>query len=517
MANNIISIIKIGSNMLNLKITQKLNNKIEVLEEIEHPVGIGKDTFSKGKISFEKINKICEIVNKFIDIAKDYNINKDKIIIVATSAIRESSNKEFLLDQLRIKSGVTLDIIDDSEEKLHNYKNIYRTIEKFPKLKKETSLIAYISSGSLGVALYQNEKIIFTQNILIGSLKLNEILSELKPNSEKYYIMINDYLNNFIITLKKFLPTKDINNFIITGRNMKFIAKECKATINDNTYIISRKEFINFYDIVKENSSYELIKTYNIREDKSQILLPSIGIYKILLDLTSANHIIFPPLEFIDSIIYDELYESEKNILVKKIYNSTIETSRKIGEKYLYNEEHASFVENLSLKIFDKLKDIHFFSEKDRIFLQVASILHDVGKFINIKNHYEHSYNIIKNTDIIGLSISDMNIIANIVYYHSQDFPNINKGNLKNLEIYDKIVIAKLLAILRISDSLDKSHKQNFKNFKLDYKNSELNITVKTNENTSIDEWNFNKRKEFTMEVFGIKINLRKKKLFKLD
>ena len=133
------------------------------------------------------------------------------------------------------------------------------------------------------------------------------------------------------------------------------------------------------------------------------------------------------------------------------------------------------------------------------------------------KNHYEHSYNIIKNTDIIGLSISDMNIIANIVYYHSQDFPNINKGNLKNLEIYDKIVIAKLLAILRISDSLDKSHKQNFKNFKLDYKNSELNITVKTNENTSIDEWNFNKRKEFTMEVFGIKINLRKKKLFKLD
>jgi exopolyphosphatase/guanosine-5'-triphosphate,3'-diphosphate pyrophosphatase len=110
-----------------------------------------------------------------------------------------------------------------------------------------------------------------------------------------------------------------------------------------------------------------------------------------------------------------------------------------------------------------------------------------------------------------------MNIIANIVYYHSQDFPNINKGNLKNLEIYDKIVIAKLLAILRISDSLDKSHKQNFKNFKLDYKNSELNITVKTNENTSIDEWNFNKRKEFTMEVFGIKINLRKKKLFKLD
>ncbi len=273
----IAAVIEIGSNMLILKVAQKKSKQIEILEYAEYPLSLGRDTFSKGKVGFDKIEKTCEILNGFKEIVQGYQV--DDLITIATTAVREAENRYYILDQIKVKTGIDVKITDDSEEKLYNYRNILREIYKNENLSKETALIAYISSGSLGIALYKNEKIIYNQNILIGSLKLSEILGDIKYNTEKLYIMIDDYLSSFTNMLKKMLPVKDIKNFIVAGRGIKLLAKEFGVNIESESYIIDKKNFDKFYNEVKDKMPEKLVKMYGISEEKAEILLPSLGIY----------------------------------------------------------------------------------------------------------------------------------------------------------------------------------------------------------------------------------------------
>ena len=129
MPGKISCVIEIGSNLIHCKIVQRRGNMLQVLENIEHDLMLGKDTFSTGKISFEKLDEVYRIINKFIILAKGYGINEKDIKTIATTAVREAKNKDYIVDQIKVKTGLKINIMDDSEEKFHNYKNLIKILD----------------------------------------------------------------------------------------------------------------------------------------------------------------------------------------------------------------------------------------------------------------------------------------------------------------------------------------------------------------------------------------------------
>ena len=126
---NIASVINIGSNSLTMCTGQYTNGKIEILQELEYPMSLGKDTFSTGRVSFEKINKTCEILNKFIKSSTEYKVTKIKT--VATTAVREAQNKDYVVDQIKLRTGLDVEVLDDSQEKTIIYKEIMRRLTEY--------------------------------------------------------------------------------------------------------------------------------------------------------------------------------------------------------------------------------------------------------------------------------------------------------------------------------------------------------------------------------------------------
>lgn len=510
MPGKISCVIEIGSNLIHCKIVQRRGNILQVLENIEHDLMLGKDTFSSGKISFDKLDEVYRIINKFIILARGYGINEKDIKTIATTAVREAKNKDYIIDQIKVKTGLEVNIMDDSEEKFHNYKNLIKVLDQ--KSFSETSLIAYISSGSLGIAVYKKGKIVYNQNILIGTLKLSEILGKVKHDTDKLYIMIEDYLSTYTNMLSKTLPVKEIKNFVVLGREVNLLLHECETKQEHDFFIMEKEELNKFYNNVKDKLPEQLSYIYNLKEDKAEILLPCLGIYKSLFELTSAEEILLSKEELADSVIYSDLFDSSALDLEKTLKKSTVETAKNLAKRFQYDEKHAKYVEDLSLKIFDKLKDIHGLGKKEKLILQTAAILHDIGKYINIRNHYIHSYNIIKGSDIIGLNKYEIEVVANLARYHSRILPSLEHEEYRNLKSKNRVLLSKLLAILRLADGLDRSHKQKAQDIVLKLEDNELYIYYRTTEDMLIDEWSFNSKSKFLQEVFGIKAYLIKRR-----
>ena len=169
------------------------------------------------------------------------------------------------------------------------------------------------------------------------------------------------------------------------------------------------------------------------------------------------------------------------------------------------NKKRSETLENIALTIFDYMKKIHGLGKRERLLLSLATILHDCGMYISMSNLGECSYNIILYTEIIGLSHIEREMVANVVKFNHLKFTYydvVTSGSKLDKKAY--LTIAKLTAILKLANGLDRSHKQKFKDIKIVLKNHDLMITVNTNEDITLEKGMLQERSDFFEEVFSV-------------
>ena len=80
--------------------------KVKTVDSLFYPVTLGRESFHNGKISFETIEKICQIIKGFLNTASEYGVSE--IRAIATTAIREAKTKITYLTRLRLKQALIL-------------------------------------------------------------------------------------------------------------------------------------------------------------------------------------------------------------------------------------------------------------------------------------------------------------------------------------------------------------------------------------------------------------------------
>lgn len=90
-----------------------------------------------------------------------------------------------------------------------------------------------------------------------------------------------------------------------------------------------------------------------------------------------------------------------------------------LSEHYHSFSPHIQTLSKLSIKIFDAMKQEHGLGKRARLLLQVATILHDCGKYVSFAEASESTYHIIMSSEIIGLTHQEREIVAQIVRYNT--------------------------------------------------------------------------------------------------
>ena len=143
--------------------------------------------------------------------------------------------------------------------------------------------------------------------------------------------------------------------------------------------------------------------------------------------------------------------------------------------------------------------------------LQVAASLHDCGKYVSLVNGPECSYDIIMASEIIGLTHLEREIVASTVKYNTYPLDDYE-------ELADKVdeesymIIAKLSAILKVSNAMDRSHKQKFKNVKVTQRDKQLIITIEAGDDILLEKGLFAAKADAFERVFSIKPIIREKR-----
>ena len=132
MAIKLFAAIDVGSFELELGIYEvSPKYGIRRVDHVRHVIALGKDTYNNGKISYELVEEMCGVLQQFAEIMEAYKISEYRAY--ATSAMREARNNQIVLDQIRVRTGIEVQIISNSEQRFISYKAIASKDAEFNK------------------------------------------------------------------------------------------------------------------------------------------------------------------------------------------------------------------------------------------------------------------------------------------------------------------------------------------------------------------------------------------------
>ena len=115
--------IDVGSYELSMKIFEiSPKEKLREIDHIRHRIDLGTETYTTGKLSHEKVDELCRVLSEYSDIMKSYRVADYQAY--GTSAVREMVNREIVLEQIKMRTGIHIDILSNSEQRFLDYKSV---------------------------------------------------------------------------------------------------------------------------------------------------------------------------------------------------------------------------------------------------------------------------------------------------------------------------------------------------------------------------------------------------------
>ncbi len=512
MMEEVFAAIDVGSYEIALKIFElSMDRGVYELDHIRHRMDIGSETYASGHISTAHVDEMIRILSEYRKIMKSYGVTHYQAY--GTSAMRETSDILIVRDLIEQRTGIHIEILSNSEQRFLDYKSIALKYDQFEAIISRPTAIVDIGGGSIQISLFEKDTLVATQNLKMGVLRLHTAMKQVQATRSRYVDLVSELVNSQLsVFAKMHIKDKKIENIIIIDDYVSPVLQRMEMG-KEKCGCATSKEFRKFIELGSAMSDQEVAKKLTIAEDNVPLLYVSGVLIKCILDATKAENIWAPGITLCDGIAYE--YADKKNYIKSPhdFEQDIIACSQNISKRYLGSKSRRETLQKIALTIFDSTTELHGLTKRDRLLLNIATILHDCGKYISLVYLGDCCYNIIMSTEIIGLSHIERAIVANVVRFNHEDFEYYNggSGHYQGFSREDYLRMTKLTAIIRVANGLDRTHKQKFKDVKVILKNKKMIINVDTMADTTLEKGMFNNRASFFEEVFGVKPEIRQK------
>jgi len=503
-----VAAIDVGSNALRMQIYERnAQGAITAIETVRRPVRLGQDVFNNGKI-------LPISFNAAIDAMKEFGllINKARVSqvgAVATSAVREASNGAAFVERVLRDTGIDVQVIDSSEEA----RLIITALLDRLNLAGLNVVHIEVGGGSVEVSLIEDGQIQFSLTHKLGAVRLMQLLSSCYDSQEKLNSILQEYTGITQKRLRHSLGAKKIDRFIATGGNIDSVVWLLGETgwgavdKNNGCQRIAPETLTQVINELTQHSFNERVEKLHLRPDRADVIVPAAQVYLSFAKMAKSPWLYVPGVGVRDGLSI-ELFRKEEKSHQQQKYKQLISAVKSLGEKYEYDQTHAAIVTAYALQIFDALKDRRGLGPKERQLLEIAALLHDIGYFVGISRHHKHSYYLIAESDIVGLSPRDRIIVANIARYHRKSFPKEQHENFRILYPKERKIITKLASLLRIADALDREHGAEQMPLAIDITSNKLVIKLPPAKDRSFYRWTMSLKGDLFTETYGYQIDI---------
>ena len=504
-----VAVFDIGSTAVRLVIAQpdRHGKGIQILESLQQEVSLGKDTFTRGYLSRSAIEECAKALGSFRTLLRQYDIvSDDRVRAIATSAVREATNRDVFLDRVLVATGIRIDAIDDAQVNRYTYLGVLPHLTSSSLLKDRDVAVMEVGGGATSVLLIQNHDLTFSQSYRLGAFRLRESLERSGVSEKDVLRAMESQISRTVADIRHRLGSKRFR-LLVLGGDVRFAASQImpgwdRARVA-RLSVSALRDFIN--EII-DMPMDALVRAYHLSYPDAETLVPALLTCVRLAQTLGIREFLVTSVTMRDGILSEMILS---NVWFKHVRGQIVRSAIELGAKFDFDRNHAEHIAALCGRLFTDLKELHMLEPQFELTLTVAAILHEVGLFISNRSHHKHSMYIILNSGLFGLGAHETLLVALVARYHRKALPLPVHEGYATLDRDNRIAVQKMAALLRIADALDRSYTQRVKTFLVTIESERVILDVSGMPDVALEQVAVKDKAQLFEQVFGRQVLVR--------
>jgi exopolyphosphatase/guanosine-5'-triphosphate,3'-diphosphate pyrophosphatase len=492
--------IDIGTNSIRLMVAEPLRGgDYRILDEEKESTRLGARLSQTGRLDPQAIEKSLGALRRMKQIAEGFQVSELRTI--ATCAVREAANGDEFCRRAKQELGLDIEVISAEQEAQFAFSSVQRAFD----LTGKHVAVVDIGGGSTEIVLAFGNLIEAMYTTQLGAVRLREQFPD--TNSLAGFRELENAIDRHLRKHTKNLVFKPHLLFGSGGTftslaAMAMAAKE-QAGLPSRGYLVSRAEVRHLLDRLRKLPLKDRASVPGLSPERADIIVAGLAIIDRVMDRFDVNLVQVHNRGVRDGLVLamiEQLPGANRTQPLDR--DAAIE---RLAANCGCEMAHSRHVAALAGSIFSQLADRYGLWVEDRLLLETAARLQDVGYLINYDQHHKHSYHLILHSRLQGFQPHELEIIANVARYHRGADPKRKHANFSQLSTRDQNRVRQMAAILRVAGGLDRSNTRQVTGVHVEFTRKGL-ITLRLDaaQYPEVDIWAALKRDELFKKIFDV-------------
>ena len=449
-----------GSNAIRLVIARATSpHQLQFLDSERAAVRLGHNAFTRRLLDEDTINRATRAFREFRYRMDRHHVSAYRA--VATAAAREARNYRHLMERVRRKSGIELEVISSEEEARLVCSAVHWALGD----RIQPRLIFDLGGGSLELNFYQRGALEHRIALPLGTIRLMETYSIQGAIDEDNAHRLRHHVLSLFRSVLPDPPKLSRACAVACGGNAEALVRIAPGPS------LGRIPALNVR--LLRDQTWRMIgldvpgrmRTFHVRQDRAEVMGIAAIIITTLAKWLDIRTMLVPGVGVREGVLLDlvraqyscEISTDEEKDRAEKLLAGVRWFARRLD----YHAQHAEQVAKLALSLFDQLLPIHEMGPELRLVLEIGALLHDAGHFVNRKSHHRHGEYLIRNGEVPGLRGWRREMVAALVRYHNcKSEPQVEHASYAALSGLQRRQARMLTSLLRIAEKLESEHSQ---------------------------------------------------------
>ena len=504
--NKNLAAIDIGTNSFHLAVVRydTKHNKYRILDREKEIVRLGYGSADMKYLSYDAVSRGIRALRCFKQIADAHNAG---VRAVGTSAVREALNKNEFISRVREETGIDVEVVSGFEEARLIYLG---ALQALPIMDKRVLLVD-IGGGSTEFLIGEQKEVIYSNSLKLGAIRLTQRFFKTGKACQKAVKKCRRYITGVLEPVIRDIRKQGFEIAVGSSGTISNIAQIANAlegkpaSTKLNGAVLTEKSVEKTVQrILKARTTAKIAGIRGLDPKRADIITAGALILEQVFKHSGTGRMTVSDYALREGIFLDTIEKLHAARTRDYLNNARLNSVMHLARSFNYDEEHAGQVAGLALSIFDLTDKLHKLGAVEKELLEYGALLHDIGMSLSHSQHHMHSYYLIRNSELMGFTENEKEIIANLARYHRKSHPKLIHEGYGNLSDKEKTIVRKLAAILRIADGLDRSHSKMVERVKcrISRKKVVFNIKPMRKKRAELELWGADRKKQLFEEEF---------------
>ncbi len=456
--STVLAALDVGTNSFHLVIARALpDGRFEVITRDKDMVRLGQGGGDMTLISVEAMDRAVAALARMARLASSHGA---QVRAVATSAVREAHNAAEFLERAAREAGVEVEVISGVEEARLIHLGVLQALDVYER----RLLLTDIGGGSTEIVLGHRGHEEVIRSFKLGAVRLTE---RFFPGGSQHPAAVSSCrtaVRSALAVIERDVRAAGFEVAVASSGTAEAVARMVHArrggepprTFNGFTWSVAELDAVT-QQVIAARSPAERRKIPGLDARRADIIMAGTLILESVARAFGVTEFTFSDFALREGVLLDTM-QRHVGADAEPLRDVARRSVRQLADRCDDDPAHSAHVAHLATSLFDQTSVLHGLDLRWRHVLEAAALLANVGLVISHSKHHLHSYYVIRNSDLVGFTDHEIELIALIARYHRKGHPKATHPEFARLAPPDQQAVRRLAGLLRIAIGLDRRH-----------------------------------------------------------